>query len=96
MGSAFLQTGEANLVRKFAMEKANIPDMSRQELLSFLSGTQEEGYAPQSGEIVGILKQMKDEMANNFKDATAEEESAVTTYNELMAAKGKEVETLTG
>jgi hypothetical protein len=96
MGSAFLQTGEANLVRKFVMEKANIPDMSRQELLSFLSGTQEESYVPQSGEIVGILKQMKDEMAKNFKVATAEEESAVTTCNELMAAKGKEVETLTG
>merc|ERR1712187_133116 len=95
MKGAFLQTSAANTVRQFAMEKAEIPDQARQELLSFLSGTQEEGYVPQSGEIVGILKQMKDEMEDSLKSATEEEAAAVQAYEALMAAKKKEVATLT-
>jgi len=75
-GSAgFLQTGEANLVRNLAMDKADLSDSSRQELLSFLSGTTTEGYAPASGEIVGILKQMGDEMSAGLAEATAQEEN---------------------
>jgi len=95
MKGAFLQTAAANVVREFAMEKAQIGDDARQELLAFLSGTQSEGYVPQSGEIVGILKQLKDEMEASLKDATADEAAAVQTYDALMAAKKKEVATLT-
>jgi len=91
---SFLQTPSARLVRSWAMEKADLPDQSRQELLSFLSGTQEEGYVPQSGEITGILKQIGDEMSQGLSDANAAEESAIKTYEELMAAKKKEVATL--
>merc|ERR1719498_9241 len=91
----FLQTGAAQVVRNIAMEKATLSDSSRQELLSFLSGTENEEYAPASGEIVGILKQMKDEMDGSLKDAVAAEEAAVKSYNGLMAAKKKEVATLT-
>merc|ERR1712190_164346 len=76
-------------------EKADIPDQARQELLAFLSGTQEEGYVPQSGEIVGILKQLKDEMEASLKAATEDEAAAVQAYEALMAAKKKEVATLT-
>ena len=32
-------------------------------ILSFLSGQEESEYAPQSGEITGILKEMCDEMS---------------------------------
>jgi len=95
-GSAgFLQTGEANLVRNLAMDKADLSDSSRQELLSFLSGTTTEGYAPASGEIVGILKQMGDEMSAGLAEATAQEEKSIQIYDEMMAAKAKEIETLT-
>merc|ERR1719422_2232524 len=51
-------------------------------------------YAPQSGEIVGILKQLADEMAKGLLDATNAEEAAVATFKELMAAKHKELEAL--
>merc|ERR550532_1914110 len=69
-------------------------EVDRQEVLAFLSGEQHAGYAPQSGEIVGILKQLGDEMAKGSADATAAEDEAVKTYTELMAAKTKELEAL--
>jgi len=94
VAGAFLQTTEASKIRSFAMEKADIPDATRQELLSFLSGTQAEGYAPQSGEITGILKTMEDEMSKSLKEATEDESSAITNYEGLMAAKKQEVATL--
>merc|ERR1719305_292989 len=50
MGSAFLQTQSANILRKVAEKRQN------EDVLAFLS--QGMGYAPASGEIVGILKTM--------------------------------------
>mmetsp|Transcript_18419 Transcript_18419/g.43290 ORF Transcript_18419/g.43290 Transcript_18419/m.43290 type:complete len:725 (+) Transcript_18419:56-2230(+) len=90
----FLQTGAAAVLRKFTMEKANLPDDSREELLAFLSSAQGAGYVPKSGEILGILKQMQDEMAQGLADATAAEKEAIASYEALMAAKKKEVATL--
>merc|ERR550534_2193537 len=92
MGGAFLQTAEASNLKRFAMEKAEMPDETRQEVLAFLSGSAE--YAPQSGQIVGILKQMEDEMAKALEEAEATEAEAIKAYDALMEAKQKEVETL--
>merc|ERR1719499_396385 len=92
MAGAFLQTAEANNLKRFTMEKAEIPDETRQEVLAFLSGKGE--YAPQSGQIVGILKQMEDEMTKALEEAEAAEADAIKAYDALMAAKEKEVETL--
>jgi len=92
MAGAFLQTTEASSLKQFAMEKADIPDEMRQEVLSFLSGKGE--YAPQSGQIVGILKQISDEMAKALEEAETTETEAIKAYEALMAAKEKEVETL--
>jgi len=94
MAGAFVQTPAATIVRKFAMEKADMPDGTREELLSFLSGTQGTGYAPASGEITGILKTMEEEMQKDLDDATTEETAAIENFKALMAAKNKEVETL--
>eukprot|EP00443_Scrippsiella_acuminata_P003443 CAMPEP_0115341308 /NCGR_PEP_ID=MMETSP0270-20121206/91607_1 /TAXON_ID=71861 /ORGANISM="Scrippsiella trochoidea, Strain CCMP3099" /LENGTH=301 /DNA_ID=CAMNT_0002762813 /DNA_START=36 /DNA_END=939 /DNA_ORIENTATION=+ len=44
---------------------------------------------------MGILKQMKDEMAQDKKDMIATEEAAVKTYGELMKAKKDENRALT-
>merc|ERR1712127_299794 len=95
MSGSFLQTTAASSLRRFAMEKADLPDETRQELLSFLSGKDSEEYAPQSGQIVGILKQMDDEMTKSLEEATASEEAAIKTHEALIAAKTKEVEALT-
>merc|ERR1719225_829679 len=74
------------------MEKAELADETRQEVLAFLSG--KEDYAPQSGQIVGILKQMEDEMTKSLEDAKAAEADAIKAYDALMATKEKEVESL--
>merc|ERR1740129_370038 len=60
---------------------------------AFLSQSSE--YAPQSGEIIGILKQMGDTMAANLASATSEEEAAIKTFDGLVKAKKKEIEALT-
>merc|ERR1719401_3158871 len=89
MGSAFLQTNTANILLHLAQKR------QEEELVSFLSGAQSEDYAPASGEIVGILKTMHDEMTKDFAEAKAAEEAAIKAYDELMAAKTKEVNALT-
>ena len=61
-----------------------------QDMLSaFLSHG--EGYAPQSGSIVGILKQMKETMETNLVDITATEEASVKDFEALMAATENEI-----
>jgi len=94
MAGAFLQTEGAKMVRQFAMESADLPDASREELLSFLSGGGSQGYVPQSGEIVGILKTIHDEMTKAFNDATDVENDALKNYAELSAAKKQEISIL--
>merc|ERR1719162_1421538 len=64
-------------------------------MTAFLTQGQGEGYAPASGSIVGILKQMTDTMASDLAAATSEEESAVKDFNGLVAAKTKEINALT-
>merc|ERR1719379_1276438 len=94
MAGGFLQTQAAQVLRKLSISRQMV-DMDRQTLVSFLSGSSEEGYAPASAEIVGILKQMKDEMEKDLAELKAAEASAVQSYEEMMAAKKKEVESLT-
>merc|ERR1719181_539649 len=67
--------------------------VDRDMLASFLS--QSSSYSPKSGEISGILKGMKDEMAKDLEDATNTEYAAISDYEGLMSAKNKEIESLT-
>merc|ERR1719198_977635 len=89
----FLQTSTASLLKKIVMNKDNMLDADRQDVMSFLSADSD--YAPQSGEITGILKTMHDEMAADLKAATDEENAAIAAYDGLMSAKKKEVQSLT-
>jgi len=93
MAGSFLQTSEAQVLKKLVVDQKNINDDDREELTAFLSNS--EGYAPASGQITGILKQMSDTMNADLAEATAAENSAIKAYEELMAAKEKEVNALT-
>merc|ERR1719220_1886446 len=81
------------ILRKIVISM-EMSDLDRQDLVSFLGGQQHGGYAPQSGQITGILKQMSDTMKKSLADATADEEAAIKSYDGLMSAKKKEVESL--
>jgi len=96
MAGAFLQTDAAQVLKDIVSSKKDLlMDDDRQDLMAFLSNSQATGYAPQSGQIVGILKTMGDEMAAGLAEATKAEEAAIANYEKLMAAKKKEVIALT-
>merc|ERR1719238_39532 len=92
----FLQTSTGAVLKRLVLS-VDLGSADRDMLTSFL--TEGEGdateYAPQSGEIIGILKQMLDTMLSDLADATKAEEEAIKIYKELMAAKTKEVEAAT-
>jgi hypothetical protein len=94
MSGAFLQTSTASILKKLSITM-ELSSVDRDELTSFLTQGQGAGYVPQSGQIVGILKEMDDTMTKALEAAVAEETASIKTYNELMAAKTKEINALT-
>jgi hypothetical protein len=60
----------------------------RDALTAFM---QAPAHTPQSGEIMGILKQMNKEFASNLADMQADESKAVSQYTELKSAKTAEI-----
>jgi len=88
----FLQTPAATVLRRVIL-KSDLPEIDQETMTAFLSHSSE--YAPQSGEIIGILKQMGDTMAANLGSATKDEEAAIKTFEGLVQAKNKEIDALT-
>merc|ERR1740138_464979 len=92
MSGSFLQTRAATVLRSISLSADMIP-ADRDLLSAFLSeGT---NYAPASGEIVGILKTLKDEMEKDLAGATSEESSSKASFESLVASKKKEIQALT-
>merc|ERR1719238_1980689 len=93
MGESFLQSTAKKTVLIQAVQKTQaVDDYERDELLSLLQGTNPFGaYSGRSGEIVGMLKAMKDEMAGDLKSTVAAEETAAAGFEELAAAKKDEI-----
>merc|ERR1719379_3098115 len=90
-GGAFLQTKAASTLKQLSISQ-EMSEVDRDMLTSFL--TQSSGYAPASGSIVGILKQMSDTMEANLEKATTEENSAIKDFDALVAAKTKQINAL--
>jgi len=86
--SAFMQLPMSKQVRTIVEASKFVNSYDRGLVTSFLD--QSGDYVPASGQIVGILKNMKDEMEASIKDLTASEASAVSGYEDLKAAKTKE------
>jgi len=91
-GGAFLQTSTASVLKQLSVTM-DMSSVDREMLTSFLSG--EDGYAPASGSITGILKQMTDTMEADLKEITDAENASIKDFDGLMAAKTKEVNALT-
>merc|ERR1719407_7090 len=90
MSGSFLQTSAAQTLRQLMMAKDEL-DADRQDIMAFLTGGQSGGYAPASGEIVGILKTMQENMEKSLAEAEKAEAEAVAAHEELLSAKAKEV-----
>merc|ERR1740138_1225933 len=83
----------ADKLQKIVQSYANMDNEDRRNVLAFF---QENGdYAPASGQIVGILKGMKDDMEAELKEAIADEEKAIAGFGDLKASKEKEIEMAT-
>jgi hypothetical protein len=82
-GSALLQLPGLSQLKDI-MSNANIDASNRKDVVAFLDQTD---FAPQSGQIVGILKGMKDDFEAELKSAGEEEEKAIAGYKELKLSK---------
>jgi len=93
----FIQTSAAGVLRRLlSSSKFDVADADRDQLTAFLQGNPfSQGYSESSGEIIGILKQMGDEMVSSLSEATAAEEKSISIYDELIGAKTQEVNALT-
>jgi hypothetical protein len=93
MGASSLiqATGNDKTKLKKILEASQVvSSMEKSDVMAFLEGSQ--SYAPASGQIVGILKNMKDEMEKSIASLKASEVDAATGYADLKAAKEKEIE----
>jgi len=89
MSASFLQSATANTLRQLVVDNVKLSRYARDTLTAFLST--QTSYAPASGEILGILRQLQEDMEATLKDVTATENGAIADYEGLVAAKEKEI-----
>ena len=76
-------------IQRAVMNVEELSDSDRSRVLSLLSGGTFDGgrYGPQSGEIVGILKQLIDEMSADLHALEKEELDQKANHRTLVQAK---------
>jgi len=89
-GGSFLQSKMGATLRKLAVNM-DMSSNDRDMLSSFLTTGQNEDYAPQSGQITGILKQMLDTMKSDLAQIVSTEKKAIADFDAMVAAKTKEI-----
>jgi len=92
MGDSFLQSSEALVVQRLVLSAPGVSGFDQEEVLGFLQGKASSGS---SGEIVGILEQMQENMEADLTEATEQEAAGLADFNGLIAAKNKEIASAT-
>merc|ERR1719230_328848 len=92
-GASLMQLPGASKLHQLVASYPKMDSMDRKNVLAFLEQTGD--YVPQSGQIVGILKGMKDDMEAGLKEASADEEKAIAGFADLKASKENEIELAT-
>jgi len=95
MAGSFLQTRGASKLLSLVAQNKDVDEDDKQVLKAFLQNSQSSEYAPSGGQITGILKTMHDEMSASAAEAKAAEEAAISAFDQLVAAKTKEINALT-
>lgn len=97
-GAKLLQmtSAAAAMLRRAAASDSDITEDDRMAVVNFLTtgATEGAGYSPASGEILGILKEMEADFAKDLAGVESAEAEAVKIYDDLIAAKTKEVHAL--
>merc|ERR1719321_971238 len=89
-GAAFLEfLGDAGIkqMKKAIRSSQSITGSGRDSVASFLQGA-----TPGSGEILGMLKSMKDELSRDVAQLEKDEAAAVAGFTDMKASKEKEIE----
>jgi predicted nucleic acid-binding Zn-ribbon protein len=91
MSGSFLQTSAGAQLRRLSLtQELSVAD--RDMLSAFLSGgSSVGGYSPGTGEILGMLKQMKDEMEKDLAEISGEENTAKMETEGMVASKKSEI-----
>lgn len=84
--ASFLQTTGASVLQRLSLS-ADMTSRNRDLLASFLSS----GSVP-SGQVLGMLKQMKEDMGSDLKDMQTAEKKRLAEHLSLMEAKQKQQE----
>merc|ERR1719359_1734284 len=95
---SFLQTDSKVSVNgvAHALRRANLTPDQKSQVAAFLqqpAGFQ--SYAPASGQIFGILKQMKETFETNLAESQKDEKQAAEDFANLKSAKTKEINSAT-
>merc|ERR1719163_763759 len=95
MGKSFIQQNKDSVARleKIVKASTSVDEYEKSEIMGLLQGKQNPfgDYSAASGEIVGMLKAMKDEMDKDLNGAVGDEEAAAKGFEELAAAKKDEI-----
>jgi len=78
---------ESQLEESASRLKTLLTPSQRQAVKALL----QDGYAPQSGEIFGILNNMLENFENNLKELRGEEGTGVSTFQKLSESKNEEL-----
>lgn len=96
--SSFLQLPATSLVEVkgavyHVLASKRVPAHMRKQLQAFLQqpAGAGESYAPASGQVFGVLKQMKDTFESNLSDAQKAEVQAASEFAAVKAAKNAEI-----
>merc|ERR1719326_2788708 len=90
MGKAFLQSASRLSELKRVVAGSTIDGDQKETVTAFLANPFGD-YAASGGEIVGILKEMKDEMDRDLGGIIGQEEQAQKNYDGLVATKNAEI-----
>merc|ERR1712066_654262 len=101
MGMAGVAASVQNQLQKHAsLLEGVLTHSERRKVASFVQSPQDyfdasptfkQSYAPQSGEIFGILRQMRETFESNLSASQKEEMANQKAYSELKAAKEEEI-----
>lgn len=93
-GAAFVQLRNVGQLKRIVMQAPNVDDYDRKNVVAFLE-QRDESSEPASAQIIGIMKQMKDDFEANDKQAKEDEAKSAAGFAELKSSKEAEIEAAT-
>jgi len=89
LGASLMQTSAGQTLRNIIEHSPAVSEGERSTLVSFLESGDSEGGS--TDQIIGIVDQMKDEMAADLKETTSSEEEAKAAFKTLISSKEQEI-----